>query len=132
MKCVVVSPEKTVLDVEAESVVLPLTDGEYGVLPGHTPLIARLGAGELRIQETGGAASSYYVENGFVEVLGNSVALLTMRILPVDELDVEEAEKKLQSALDRAANTPELAALNTERVINRRARLRVARKYAKR
>lgn len=130
MKCLVVSPEKTVLDVETESVVLPLADGEYGILPGHTPLVARLGAGELRIKETGGKAAAYYVEGGFAEFLNDVVALLTMRIMPVNELNVREAEEKLQTAIEQPAGTPELVALKMERVAHRRARLRIAQKYA--
>ena len=48
IQCVVVTPERTWLDELVNSVVLPAYDGELGVLPGHTPLIARLGYGELR------------------------------------------------------------------------------------
>ncbi len=128
MKCLVVSPEKTVLDIEAKSVVLPLIDGEYGVMPKHTPVIARLGAGELRIEGTDGNVTRYYVEGGFVEVLEDVVALLTLVAIPASELNVEQAEKQFQEALSRPSNTPELATLKEERLYHRRARLRMAKK----
>ncbi len=48
LQCVVVTPERTLFDELVEFVALPLYDGELGVLPGRTPLIGRLGYGELR------------------------------------------------------------------------------------
>ena len=47
VECVVVTPERTLFDELVEFVALPLYDGELGVLPGHSPLIGRLGYGEL-------------------------------------------------------------------------------------
>ncbi len=130
MKCLVVSPEKTVLDVEATSIVLPLFDGECGIMPHHAPMIARLGAGELRIKGVDGTDTHYYVEGGFVEVLEDVVALLTMHAQPAAELSVEQAEQQLQAILEKSAGTSELAALKEERLAGRRARLRVAKKMA--
>jgi F-type H+-transporting ATPase subunit epsilon len=130
MKCLVVTPEKTVLDINATLVILPLIDGEYGILPGHAPLVARLGAGELRITGTDRQLTSYYVEGGFVEVLDNTVALLSMHALPSQELDVARAEEQLASAIARPSNTAELAKLREEKLYSRRARLRVAKKVA--
>jgi F-type H+-transporting ATPase subunit epsilon len=128
MKCLIVTPERTVLDVEATSIVLPLIDGEYGVLPGHTPLIARIGAGELRIKPLQGETIDYYVEGGFTEILDDVVAVLSMHALPVSELDVARAERQFTDALNRSGGTPELAQLREDRLNSRRARLRVAKK----
>jgi F-type H+-transporting ATPase subunit epsilon len=128
MKCFVVTPEKTVLSLDSTFVVLPLADGEYGVLPGHAPLIARLGAGELRITGTDGQLTDYYVEGGFVEVLDNVVALLTMYAVPAGELDLARAEKLLEEALASPTDTPELINLRRAKVSDNRARVRVAKK----
>jgi F-type H+-transporting ATPase subunit epsilon len=130
MKCTVVTPEKTVLDIESSFVVLPLIDGEYGILPGHSPLVARLGAGELRITGIDGKIIDYYVEGGFAEVLGDSIALLSMHALPASDLDVARAKEQLERAIDRPYDTPELAKLREEKLYTRRARLRVAKKIA--
>ncbi|MDR0703640.1 MAG: ATP synthase F1 subunit epsilon [Planctomycetaceae bacterium] len=130
MKCLVVTPEKTVLEISATFVVLPLIDGEYGVLPGHTPLVARLGAGELRITGTDNQLTIYYVEGGFVEILDNTVALLSMHALPAKDLDVARAEEQLTNAIARPSNTPELAKIRAEKLYSRRARLRIAKKIA--
>ena len=56
IQCVVVTPERTVLDEAVAFVAVPAYDGEVGFLPGHTPVIARLGHGALRIRDAGGAA----------------------------------------------------------------------------
>ncbi len=131
MKCLVVTPEKTVLDVDTTSVVLPLIDGEYGVMPGHSPVVGRVGAGELTITLPKGETVRYYVEGGFVEILDDIVAILSMHAMPVAELDVARAEQQLADALKRPGNTPELAQLREEKLYSRRARLRVAKKFAK-
>ncbi|MCL2745147.1 MAG: ATP synthase F1 subunit epsilon [Planctomycetaceae bacterium] len=130
MKCVIVSPEKTVLDVETDFVVLPLSDGECGILAGHSPLIARLGAGDLRIQNKNDK-TVYYVEGGFVEVLDDTVAVLTMNALPIAELNVEDVEEQLNEAMELPSNTPEATEYRTQVIADHTAKLRTAKKYAK-
>ena len=130
MKCIVVTPEKTVLTQESSFVVLPLIDGEYGILPNHAPLIARLGAGELRLTGTDGQRTHYYIEGGFVEVLGDTIALLTMYSLPAQDLDLLQEEAELEEELASPADAQELAGIRQERLNQHRARVRVARKMA--
>jgi F-type H+-transporting ATPase subunit epsilon len=132
MKCIVVTPEKTVLSQDSTFVVLPLADGEYGVLSGHAPLIARLGAGELRITGTDGQLTHYYIEGGFAEVLDDTVALLSMLAIPTKELDLAESEKELEDLINatNVADTPGLAGIRQEKLRNHQARVRVARKAA--
>ncbi len=107
MRCIVVTPEKTVLETEATFVALPLYDGELGISEKHTPLIGRVGAGQLRA-ELGNAEKtsvSYYVEGGFVEVLDDTVTLLTSRAIPTDQLDADAASEQLIETLKRPATT---------------------------
>ena len=70
LKCVVVTPERAVLDEPADFVVVPLYDGELGIAKDRLPLIGRLGFGELRITR-GTQTLHYYVDGGFVQVRGN-------------------------------------------------------------
>ena len=128
IKCIVVTPEKTVLSQDATFVVLPLYDGECGILPNHAPLIARLGAGELRITGTDGQQTQYYVEGGFVEVLGDVVALLTMYAIPAKDLDLTKAEAELEEDMEDPNDSMLLSGIRQERLYNHRARVRVARK----
>ena len=73
---VVISPENTVFEGQAESVVIPGWDGEIGILRGHAPLMAILGSGEVRIT-AGGAEHKYLVEGGFAQVFEDVVTVLS-------------------------------------------------------
>ncbi len=127
LQCIVVTPEKTVRDVEAEFVALPLYDGELGIAPGHAPMIGRLGSGELRIT-SGDQVSRYYVEGGFAEVLGNTVSVLTGRVIPAEELDVATAEEQLLDARSRTATSPDAMLARDKAMAQARAKLRIARR----
>ena len=81
VRCIIVTPERAVLDETAEMVILPMFDGELGVLPGRAPIIGRLGAGELRLK-TGDASKRCFVEAGFVQVRSNVVTVLTANARP--------------------------------------------------
>ncbi len=92
VRCVVVTPEKAIFDKTVEMVILPMFDGEFGVLPGHTPLIGRLGAGELRLKD-GGGVERWFVEAGFVQVRSNVVTVLTAKARPASEITADMAEQ---------------------------------------
>ena len=128
MKCMVVTPEKTVIDVETTFVVLPLYDGEMGIGLGHTPLIGRLGVGELRITPPEGPVLSYYVEGGFAEVREERISLLTNRAIRSSELNVLEIQQSLEAAQARPNNTPKLAELKTKALQIAKAQLHLAQK----
>lgn len=123
----VVSPEETVLETTADSVVAPLFDGEIGILRGHAPMIGRLGFGELRIS-SGSEITRYYVDGGFVQVSDNVVSVLTGRALPVEQLDAATAQRQLEEGLGREAKSPEEAAIRERLVSQARAQLRLAAK----
>ena len=136
MKCLVVTPEETVLDVDATFVALPLCDGEIGIAENHTPLVGRLGYGELRISRdkgaskdaTGNDVTSYYVEGGFVEVLNNTVSLLTNWAVPSSSLNLQEAQAELESALKKPATTVDQLHLKEQTVSAARAQVHLATK----
>ena len=98
LRCVVVTPEETVLDTPADFIALPLFDGEVGIGKHHSPMIGRMGYGELRIR-SGNETSRYYVDGGFVQVADNVVSVLTNRSLASDAVDAEAAEEQLKTAL---------------------------------
>jgi F-type H+-transporting ATPase subunit epsilon len=102
LKCVIVTPERTVLDETVEFVALPLIDGELGVLPQRAPLTGRLGYGELRTTYHG-STRHYYVEGGFVQVNHDVVSVLTPKAVAVGELDAGTLGKQLASATGQAA-----------------------------
>ena len=126
IRCVVVTPERTELDREAESCVLPMFDGELGVLTGRSPMIGRLGFGTLRLQTAAGP-ERYYVDGGFAQVENDEVNILTARAIPVDLLDREEAEQALADAQEMLAKTPEQSQLKDIAILRARGQLRASR-----
>ncbi|MEX0819649.1 MAG: ATP synthase F1 subunit epsilon [Pirellulaceae bacterium] len=125
LNCIVVTPEKTALETKAEFVAMPLFDGEIGILPGHSPMIGRLGYGELRIR-AGGVESRYYIDGGFVQVADNVVSILTNRAVLGTALDVTAAREQLAAASKRPATTDEELQLRDRLVLQARAQIRVA------
>lgn len=79
LQCVVVTPEKAVLDEPADMVILPMIDGELGVQPGRAALVGRLGKGELRLKN-GAETKKWQLEGGFAQVRGDVVTVLTTRV----------------------------------------------------
>ena len=127
LRCIVVTPEETVLEVDADYVALPLYDGEIGIGLHHSPMIGRMGCGELRIR-TGSETKAYYVDGGFVQVADNVVSLLTNRALPAADVDIEVAQEQLRTALSKSAKGDEELAVRDRLVTQARAQVRVARR----
>ena len=100
LKCVVVTPERTEVDVTASSVTVPLIDGEMGILKDHSPLVGRLGYGVLRIKNAAGATQFFFVEGGFVQVDNNVVSVLTDRVVPRESITRSSADEAMRAAID--------------------------------
>ena len=97
MQVVIVTPEATALDVEAEFVSLPLIDGEIGVLKDHAPTIGRLGFGEMRVR-TGNDTDRYFVDGGFVQISNDIVSVLTGKATPFTDLGMDAVRSSLPAA----------------------------------
>lgn len=128
LQVVVVTPEKTTLDKSCESVVVPMFDGEAGVLPGHAPLIGRLAPGELRVRAAGGKDERYYVDGGFVQISKNVVSVLTGKSLAANEIDSASANKALADAEAMDGSNAQLAELKRKAVAQARAMIRMTSK----
>lgn len=76
LRVVVISPERTLFEGAADSVIAPAWDGELGILRGHAPLMALLGSGELRVRR-GGDTERFHVAGGFLQVLDDVVTVLS-------------------------------------------------------
>lgn len=126
LQCVVVTPERAVLDESADFVAIPMYDGELGVLPGRAPLIGRLGYGELRIRQ-GGAIRRYFVDGGFAQVRSNVVTVLTQRAVKAEDINEQTATQVLETARTPAAtaDAQDAKLKDQERA---RAQLRIARR----
>jgi len=74
LKVSVISPEASLFEGEASSVVAPAFDGEVGILTGHAPMMTLLGKGELRLD---GSGRKFQVDGGFLQVIDNHVRVVT-------------------------------------------------------
>lgn len=108
----VVTPERTVLTEDAQSVVVPGVEGRLGFLRGHAPMVAGLGVGIVEFGDVNAEKRRLAITGGFVEVSENKVAILADTAELADEIDVaraqaakERAERRLQQRdadIDRA------------------------------
>jgi F-type H+-transporting ATPase subunit epsilon len=123
LQCVVVTPEKAVLDESADFVVVPMFDGELGIAVNRLPLIGRLGIGELRLT-TGNRTRHYYIDGGFVQLRDNIVTVLTSRAVPAADINVQDARGAL--AAPPVAVSPEAMQAQWHAQERARAQLRIA------
>jgi F-type H+-transporting ATPase subunit epsilon len=104
----VVTPERLAYSDEVDEVVVPGADGELGILPHHAPLIATLGAGELRIRK-GGEEEFFAVMGGFVQVRPDKVVVLAETADLASEIDLERARaarQEAERALEQGSREP--------------------------
>lgn len=127
INCIVVTPEQMALEEKAEFVALPLFDGEIAIYPSHSPMIGRLGYGEMRLRVQG-KDRRYYIDGGFVQVDHDVVSILTSRAIPAEKIDAVAAQQLLEAASKRPITTPELLEIRDRLVAQARAMLQVARR----
>ncbi len=93
----IVTPEKLAYQDEVDSVQLPGSEGELGVLPHHAPLVSTLGAGELRLRK-GGTEESFAIVGGFLQVLPDRVVVMAETADMASEIDLEKAQEARRQA----------------------------------
>ncbi|AXC11365.1 ATP synthase epsilon chain [Acidisarcina polymorpha] len=90
-----VTPDHILVDQTATAVELPSVSGYMEVLPGHAPLLAELGSGEVRLHGGQAGEQRFHVSWGFVEVLPERVTILADSALKPEEIDTEVARQEL-------------------------------------
>lgn len=125
----IVTPEQEVFSDEVDTCVLPGIDGEMGVLPSHAPLVTIITPGELSYTKDGNTVF-LAVGEGFIEVTGESVSVMTDMALSDEAIDEQAVEKALQSARDALAEktTDEEVAAVQASIQKSLAQLRVKRR----
>ncbi|HEY3159868.1 MAG TPA: F0F1 ATP synthase subunit epsilon [Vicinamibacterales bacterium] len=112
----IVTPDRALIREEIDEVVVPGSEGELGVLPGHTPLLSSLKVGELWYRQ--GQERQYLaIAFGFVEVLPDRVTVLADIGERAQEIDVQRAERAKQRAeqlLAQAQAQPRLTAVDLD------------------
>ena len=93
----IVTPERLAYSDTVDSVQLPGSEGELGVLPHHAPLVSMLGIGELRIRKAG-AEESFAIVGGFLQVRPDKVVVMAETADLASEIDLQKAEEARREA----------------------------------
>ena len=99
-----VSPERLVVSMPVDMVVVPGGEGDFGVLPGHAPLIASVRPGVIEIYEGREVSDRIFVAGGFAEVTSERCTVLAEAAMRVADIDVSAAESDLRSAENALAD----------------------------
>jgi len=125
-----VSPERILFETTADAVELPAKNGYMEVLYGHAPLLAELGAGDVRLHGAADVGDQVYnVSWGFVEVLPDRVTILANDALKPEEIDVQRAQQQLdrgQKEWQEAGDSEEKYAEALHRIEEAEAKLATA------
>jgi len=98
----IISPDRTILKIETNEVVIPAFEGEIGILKDHVSLITFLRPGLIKIKEN--SENSYFVENGTVEFSNNNLLILTSTAKELSKLDKNIVEKMIKEAEAKVEN----------------------------
>jgi F-type H+-transporting ATPase subunit epsilon len=115
-----VSPEKLLTSAPVDMVVVPGGEGDFGVLPGHAPMIVSVRPGVIEIHENDRVIGRVFVAGGFAEVTATRCTVLAEEAVPVDELDpaaLEQAARDAAEDVDDAKTDAERAAAETKLAI---------------
>lgn len=125
----IVTPERKILSVRAREVLIPGIEGYFGVLPGHAPLLTRLGVGMISYSNTEGT-HLLAAADGVVEVLPSRVTILALLCEPAGEIDIEraqEAKRRAEAAMKERAKLSDQDMLQIEASLRKAiTRLQVA------
>jgi F-type H+-transporting ATPase subunit epsilon len=101
----IVTPEARVYSDTIDTVVIPTTEGEIGILPGHIPLLTRIADGELRVIK-GGVESHLAVGGGFAQIEGDTVSVLAEQAITAEKIDEGVVEAALKRAEEQLKSAP--------------------------
>ena len=135
LKIKIVTPEKIILKEEYDEVTIPTTAGEVGILPRHSPLVAALKPGEVRLKKDG-VTNTMAVSSGFIEVRpGSKLIILADTAERAEDIDIERAEVARQRAeemLKEKQHAEDVDYAKMQALIEKEmARVKVGRKYKK-
>jgi len=99
-----VSPAKLLVSSAVDMVVVPGTEGDFGALPRHSPMIATVRPGVIDIHDAGKVSERIFVAGGFAEVNEERITVLAEEAIPVAELTAALAEERLKEAKEAAAD----------------------------
>lgn len=99
-----VSPEHLLLSEEVLEVVVPGTEGEFGVLKHHSPFMSTIKPGILKVRKDGNAWVEYFVRGGFADAGPNGLTVLAERATPVAEISADDLNQQIKNAEEDVAD----------------------------
>lgn len=114
LKLEIVTPEAKTYSDDVEMVTLPAAEGEMGVFPQHVPLVTQILAGEVIVRKSG-HDSFLAVGDGFVEITGERVAIMTDMAIAAENIDAakaEEARRRAEARLSEQLDDAEAASVS--------------------
>ena len=130
-KLEIVTPDAKAYSEDVDMVTLPCVEGELGIFPGHVPLLTELVPGEITVRKDG---RDYFIAvgEGFVEITGNRVAVMTDMALGAEYIDETKAEEARKRAENRRAEhlDDEEAAIVNAALAHSLAQLKVKRRQS--
>ena len=114
LKLEIVTPEAKIYSEDVDMVTLPGVEGEMGIFPMHVPLMTQVAAGEVSVRK-GGQEFFLAIGDGFVEVTGERVSILTdmaIKAENIDEAVVEGARKRAEARLAEKLDDEEVASVS--------------------
>ena len=130
LKLEIVTPEAKIYSEEVEMVTLPGSEGELGIYPNHVPLMTQVHAGEI-IVSRGGTEEVLAVGEGFIEVTGNHVAILTdnaANSADIDEAATEKARSKAENRLKEGDISEDEARILNQAIMFSEAQIKAKRR----
>ena len=112
-----VSPERELFSGEVDQVDLPGTEGDLGILPTHSPLMAAIRTGALTVYGEEGL-THYFVQGGFADVTPDGLTVLAEKAVPMADLDKDELRANLQAATEAIGALEGEAALAAQQNID--------------
>jgi len=108
-----VSPERLLMSAQVDMVVVPGGDGDFGVLPGHAPVISTVRPGVLEVYaEEGQLPERIFLRGGFADVALDKLTVLAEQAIPVADLDRAQLEQHIRNAREDIEDAKDDAALN--------------------
>ena len=99
-----VSPERLLISADVDQVDVPGSEGDFGVLAGHAPVMTTLRPGVLTMMATGKSPEKFFVRGGFAEVTLEGLTVLAEEAMPLAELDTAALEQRIKNAEEDAAD----------------------------
>jgi F-type H+-transporting ATPase subunit epsilon len=112
-----VTPTELAISEDADMVVVPGAEGDFGVLPGHAPFLTTLRPGLIDIHDGGSISQSLFVEGGFAEATPERCTVLASGVRPMSDVTAEDVQARLAAAEDalRGADDDSRAEAEAER-----------------